>query len=117
MLKAIVVREEGEKRALLARRCRKEFLAYERRLRGYLSDPDPVPQINDLMSEVETTVDRNIQEGSWPWPGPLPRPQIAAETDQLLQELSGFFSSGWAPPPAGVVPQALPAPGAGGGNA
>ncbi len=68
-LKAYVTRDDGEKRAMLARSCRKEFMSINLRLRSALQQPRPLKDLTVLQTEVTAIVDRHIAEGSWHFPG------------------------------------------------
>jgi hypothetical protein len=89
-------REEGQKKAVLAKSCRQTMKQAEARLYFILVQSDPMPELNKLVLErIEPTVDRNTQEGSWPWNGPAPGVESAVE--RQLGSLSRQFSSNWSP--------------------
>jgi len=67
-LKTYVTRDDGEKRAMLAMSCRKEFMSINLRLRGALQQQNPLVPLAALQAEVTAIVDRHIAEGSWHFP-------------------------------------------------
>jgi hypothetical protein len=105
-------REEGQKKAVLARSCRLAMRQAEARLPRVLGDPNPMPGIIRLYDEVlMPTVDRGVPEGAWPWT-PF-APGIDGEVERHLSELCQKYESGWTP----VEPNGLRAvPPAGGHN-
>lgn len=99
-------REEGQKRAVLARSCMRTMTQAEARLYRVLPKVDPMPDLTALVDEViAPTIDRNIQEQAWPWPGPDPDPAVDDEVDRQLRALCMKFEENWAPGPAdGIAP-------------
>ena len=103
------MREDGQKKAVLAKSCRLAMRQAEAKLPRVLGDPNPMPGIIKLYEEVlMPTVDRGIPEGAWPWT-PF-APGIDGEVDRQLSELCQRYESQWAPvdliglravPPAG----------------
>ncbi len=71
VLRVAFNREEGQKRAVLAKSCRLTLRQAEASLHTVLAQPDPMPELIKMVQEqIKPAVDRNIQEGSWPWTGP-----------------------------------------------
>ena len=105
-------REEGQKKAVLAKSCRLAMRQAEAKLHRLLGDPNPMPGILRLYEEVlMPTVDRAIPEGAWPW-APF-APDIDGEVERQLTELCQKYESQWDP----VDPSGLRAlPPAGGQN-
>lgn len=68
VLKTYVTKDDGEKRAMLARGCRKEFMSLNLRLMEALQDPHPIHAMTEIQAEVMAIVDRHIAEGSWHFP-------------------------------------------------
>lgn len=95
ILKVIVTRASGEKRAALAQSCRKEFRRLEARLQSELSQPNPMPALNEIEKEVRALVDRNIAEDAWPWRGPAKG--IDEQVEKELDEISRRFEQNWTP--------------------
>lgn len=96
ILRVTFNREDGQKKAVLAKSCRQTMKQAEAKLFFVLAQPDPMPDLNKLLIEqIIPTVDRNIQEGSWPWNGPAPGIEPAVETN--LNSLSDKFSTNWSP--------------------
>lgn len=95
-------REDGQKKAVLAKSCRQTMKQAEAKLYQVLVQPDPMPELNKLIIEqIAPTVDRNIQEGSWPWNGPAPGVESAVEMQ--LDSFSRKFSANWSPvDPTGI---------------
>jgi hypothetical protein len=102
VLRVTFNREEGQKKAVLAKSCRQTMKQAEAKLYHLLAQSDPMPELNKLIAEqITPTVDRNIQEGSWPWNGPAPvvEPAVDAQLDSLCTK----FSSNWSPvDPTGI---------------
>ena len=69
ILKSYVTRDDGEKHAMLARSCRKEFMSINLKLRTALQQPKPLKDLAALQTEMAAIVDRHIAEGSWHFPG------------------------------------------------
>ena len=89
-------REEGQKRAVLARSCRQTMKQAEARLHRILIKPDPMPELTSLVEELLVpTVDRNVQENSWPWSGP--DPDADPEVEKQLAKLCEKYEINWAP--------------------
>jgi hypothetical protein len=96
ILRVAFNREDGQKKAVLAKSCRQTMKQAEAKLYHVLVQSDPMPDLNKLVVEqIIPTVDRNIQEGSWPWSGPAPGVDPAVEVQ--LDSLSRKFSSNWSP--------------------
>jgi len=89
-------REDGQMRAVLARSCIQVLREAEGHLPNALSKSDPMPALTELLEKtIRPTVDRNIQENSWPWTPFAPR--IEAEVDAKLNKLCGTYERDWAP--------------------
>lgn len=96
ILRVAFTREEGQKKAVLAKSCHQTLKEAEAKLYHLLVQSDPMPELNKLILEkIVPTVDRNIQEGSWPWSGPAPGVESAVEMQ--LDSFSRRFSSNWSP--------------------
>ena len=96
ILRVAFNREEGQKKAVLAKSCRQTMKEAETKLYQVLVQADPMPELNKLLAEkIVPTIDRNVQEGSWPWSGPAPGVDPAVEMQ--LNSLSRRFSSNWSP--------------------
>ena len=68
VLRVAFNREEGQKRAVLARNCTKVLQQAEAGLPTALATADPMPALTEMLEKrIRPTVDRNIQESSWPW--------------------------------------------------
>jgi len=65
VLKAFVTKDDGEKKAMLAASCRKEFMSLNLRLRSALQHQRPLKALVAIQAEVTAIVDRHIAEGSW----------------------------------------------------
>jgi len=89
-------REDGQKRAVLARSCAQILRQAQANLTTALSKSDPMPALTELLEKsIRPTVDRNIQENSWPWEPFAPR--IEAEVQAELNRLCGIYERDWAP--------------------
>jgi len=89
-------KEDGQKRAVLAKSCTQTLRQAEARLPAALSRPDPMPALTELLERtIRPTVDRNIQENSWPWT-PF-APEIDQEVAKDLGRLCGLYEKDWAP--------------------
>lgn len=98
VMRVAFAREEGQKRAVLAKSCIQTLRQSEARLHRLLTNQEPMRELNKLIDEqIAPTVDRNIQENSWPWTGPAPG--IDAEVERQLAELCTKYESDWAPAP------------------
>lgn len=96
LLRVAFVREDGQKRAVLARSCFTSLRQVEARLHKILVKEDPMADLMKLADEeIWPTVDRNIQERSWPWAGPAP--DIEKEVEELLRNFCSRYESGWLP--------------------
>jgi len=93
LLKAVVTREDGEKRSALARSCRREFRQLEARLPQVLQEADPLPALTKMQEEIQTIVDRHIAEGSWVFNGLAP--DIKDKVDQMFSQLCAQFGANW----------------------
>ncbi|NJN63525.1 MAG: hypothetical protein HC882_00725 [Acidobacteria bacterium] len=88
-------REDGQKKAVLAKSCALAMRQAEARLPRVLGDPNPMPAITKLYDEILwPTADRGIQEGAWPWT-PF-APSIDAEVEKQLSEICQKYESQWA---------------------
>lgn len=94
IIRIVFNREEGQKRAVLARSCTQSLREANAALHKVLRDKRPGAGLTKLLEEhIRPTVDRNIQEGSWPW---LPfAPNIEAEVQQELRALRSLFEEEW----------------------
>ena len=106
VLRVTFNREDGQKRAVLAKSCTQVLRQAEASLPTSLSKSDPMPALTELLEKsIRPTVDRNIQENSWPWT-PF-APEIEAEVKNDLNRLCGLYESDWAPvDPLGLRPPA-----------
>ena len=102
VLRVAFNREEGQKRAVLARSCTQMMKQVEAKLHRVLLKQDPMAGLNGLVDEqIAPTVDRNIQENAWPWAGPAP--DIDQEVEKQLVRLCSKFESNWTPvDPTGI---------------
>jgi hypothetical protein len=89
-------REDGQKRALLAKSCRRQLRKAEASLPAILSTPDPMPEIAKLLEKgIRNPVDQYISDEAWPW---LPfAPGIDAEVDRELEAWCSKYESDWTP--------------------
>jgi hypothetical protein len=89
-------REEGQKRAVLARSCIQSMKQAEAKLHRLLLKADPMPDLTALVNEViAPTVDRNVQEGAWVWPGPDPTSD--SEVELQLRVFCQKYEGNWSP--------------------
>jgi hypothetical protein len=89
-------REDGQKKAILAKSCRLAMRQAEAKLHRILSDSKPMAGIIRLYEEVlMPTVDRAIPEGAWPW-APF-APDIDEDVEKQLMDLCQRFESQWEP--------------------
>lgn len=96
ILRVAFVRENGQKRAVLAMSCAQTFRQIEARLHRLLVKPEPMPDLTKLLDEeIFPAVDRNIQESAWPWTGPAPAKEINADLESLLADFCQKYESAW----------------------
>lgn len=96
ILRVAFAREDGQKKAVLAKSCCQTMKKAEVKLYHLLAVADPMPELNKLISEqIVPTVDLNTQEGSWPWSGPAPEVEPAVKA--RLDFFSSKFSANWSP--------------------
>lgn len=89
-------REEGQKRAVLARSCTQVLRQAEASLPTALGAADPMPALNEMLEKrIRPTVDRNIQDNSWPWT-PF-APSIDADVKKEVTALCSHYETDWAP--------------------
>jgi hypothetical protein len=96
VLRVTFNREEGQKRAVLAKSCAQVLRQSEASLHAVLSKSDPMPGITELLEKkIRPTVDRNIQENAWRW---VPfAPGIDDEVGKDLEALCSRYEMDWAP--------------------
>jgi hypothetical protein len=95
-LRVTFSREDGQKRAILAKSCAQTFRQANGKLFRMLSKPNPMPDLNKLLDEeISPTVDKNIQEKVWPWD--IHAPGIAKEVETELADLCSRFEVEWSP--------------------
>lgn len=89
-------REDGQKRAVLARSCSQILRQAEAGLHTALGTADPMPALNEMLEKrIRPTVDRNIQENSWPW---VPfAPSIDGDVKKEVTALCSRYEVDWAP--------------------
>ncbi|MBZ5614666.1 MAG: hypothetical protein LAO23_11705 [Acidobacteriia bacterium] len=96
VLRVAFNREEGQKRAVLAKSCTQVLRQAEANLAMALGKPDPMPALNELLEKsIRPTVDRNIQENSWPWT-PF-APGIEEEVSKEVSRLCASYEADWTP--------------------
>jgi hypothetical protein len=89
-------REEGQKRAVLARSCTQALRLAEAGRPTALGRENPMPELTEILEKrIRPTVDRNIQESAWPW---FPfAPSIEADVRKEVDRLSALYETDWAP--------------------
>jgi hypothetical protein len=88
-------REDGQKRAVLAKNCFQLLKQAEARLPALLAQADPRADITTLLEKaIRVPVDRNIQEEAWPWT-PF-APDIDGEVDKEVESLCSRYEADWA---------------------
>ena len=94
IIRVAFTREEGQKRAVLARSCIQNLRQVEADLHNVLRGQRPLAALNEMLEKrIRPTVDRNIQETSWPW---LPfAPNIQSEIQTDLNSLHTLYQDGW----------------------
>ena len=96
VLRVAFNREEGQKRAVLAKSCTRVLHRVEAQLADALAKADPMPALTELLeTDIRPSVDRNIQEDAWPW-APF-APQIDDEVAHELEVLCKRYERDWAP--------------------
>lgn len=111
ILRVAFTREEGQKRAVLARSCIQNLRQAEADLHNLLRARQPLASLTEMLEKrIRPTVDRNIQETSWPW---LPfAPNIQRDVQADLNSLLTLYEADWVPgsepdlrvPPGGNQP-------------
>jgi hypothetical protein len=96
VIRVAFAREEGQKRAVLARSCTKVLEQAEAGLPQALGKADPMPALTEMLEKrIRPTVDRNIQESSWPW---LPfAPKIEADVEKEVKAFCLKYGTDWTP--------------------
>jgi hypothetical protein len=98
ILKTFVSKDDGEKRAVLARSCRKEFMVLNLRLRNALQHRHPLHALVAIQQELTAIVDRHIAEGSWAFQNDVLAPGIAEKVRRRTAELVAQNISSWDQP-------------------
>jgi hypothetical protein len=95
ILRVAFNREDGQKRAVLARSCTQILRQAEANLPSALGTSDPMPALTEMLEKrIRPTVDRNIQDNAWPW---LPfAPSIDADVEKEVTRLCKTFEEAWA---------------------
>jgi hypothetical protein len=96
IIRVAFVREEGQKRAVLARSCIQNLREAQADLHRLLRVKHPLAGLTEMLEKrIRPTVDRNIQENSWPW---LPfAPNVEADVRKELNSLCALFEEDWEP--------------------
>jgi len=96
IIRVAFTREEGQKRAVLARSCIQNLREAEAELHKLLRVRRPLASLTEMLEKrIRPTVDRNIQESSWPW---LPfAPNIQADVQKELNSLCSLYEEEWEP--------------------
>ncbi|PJA32339.1 MAG: hypothetical protein CO187_04505, partial [Zetaproteobacteria bacterium CG_4_9_14_3_um_filter_53_7] len=96
VLRVIFSKEDGQKRAVLAKSCLKSLDVAEAKLHKVLSQPNPMPDLIELLEkQIRQPADRALVEGAWPW---LPfAPDCDDEISNMLDKLCQRYESDWAP--------------------
>jgi hypothetical protein len=98
VLRTVFTREEGQKRAVLARSCAGICRGIESDLHFILAQSNPIGDLNKMYAErLRPAIDRTSQEGAWPWDGPSDR--IDAELNATFARLCATYESRWEVPP------------------
>ena len=99
VLKVIVTRNDGEKRATLARNCRKDFRSFLNTLENECQKNNPMPGLTRLAQQIQQTVQRHIAEDSWSYNGlPVDR-AFTIEVEKRVHQYCERYGSGWDPEP------------------
>lgn len=99
VLKAFVTRDDGEKKAMLAASCRKEFMGLNLKLRSALQQPRPLKALVQIQAEVTGIVDRHIAEGSWAFANDdILAPKIHEKVRRRVADLVAQHLSSWDEP-------------------
>ena len=96
IIRVLFTREEGPKRAVLARSCIQNLRQAEAELHNVLRVRHPTAGLNEILEKrIRPTVDRNIQETSWPW---FPfAPNIQLDVKKELSSLCSRYEEDWEP--------------------
>lgn len=96
VIRVVFNREEGQKRAVLARSCTQVLRQAEASLPTALGRPDPMPDLNEMLEKrIRPMVDRSIQENSWPW-APF-APSVDSDVQKEVTALCSRYQADWAP--------------------
>jgi hypothetical protein len=96
ILRVTFIREEGQKKAVLAKSCAQALRQANGKLFRVLGKPNPMPDLNKILDEeISPAIDRNIQEKVWPWD--IHAPDITNEVEAQLADLCARFESDWTP--------------------
>lgn len=94
LLRVTFNREDGQKRAVLAKSLLLSIRQAEANLPAILSKADPMPELTVMLEKtIRPPIDRNIQEQSWPWT-PF-APDIEAEVTKRLDDLCKTYEADW----------------------
>jgi hypothetical protein len=104
ILRMVFARENGQKRAVLAKSAAGSMRQAEVMLHQHLTLPDPLPALNELLDKhLAPTVQRTMYEEAWPW---VPfAPGIDEEVKKLTAQLVTRYGKDWTPPPPVAGPQ------------
>jgi hypothetical protein len=105
LFKVYVTRENGIKRAALARSCRNQLRTLETRVHQELNEPNPITKLDEIYASVKDLINRCSQEEAWPWPGPAPN--IAEPVEKRVKEYCSQYQANWKIPVLAVEQQNL----------
>lgn len=94
-LRVAFIREDGQKRAILAKSCYQVVRSAEASLPGILGKSDPMSDLSKLYKDFWPTVQGSIQQDAWVWT-PF-APGIENEVESWLEELCRRYEDGWDP--------------------
>jgi hypothetical protein len=99
VLKVVVKQTNAEKRATLARSCRKDFRGFANTCESECQKLDPMPGLEKLGLDIQATVARSNAEDAWFWAGLPVDKKFLAEIDARLLQYCNRYGSNWRPPP------------------
>ena len=95
-IRVVFTREEGQKRAVLARSCTNVLHGAEADLPKLLGTANPMPALTKLLeTRIRPIVDQSVLEKAWPW-APF-APSVDTDVQKEVTALCARYQADWAP--------------------